>query len=285
MSMVLVMLAAVSLKAGPITTVNIFKPGGIVPIATGVQTLVWQDGSDISIGFTGVPGSTFSNLYQSTLAGFLDENSNALSAAAGLGLDFSDPTAYEFSIVASLAFTVSTTGPNLYDLVPGTGTISIFLDGPGVGSLGVKADAATGIGFDDGFEIFRAVPAGGGAFPNGAVVMDELSFLSSVVDTDVLDAAAPIADFHFIDTKRPTPALVPVGFHINGDSVLYPDYSPVRGDTIIDLTASGGQFSTVPEPSSFLLCGTSFFAFCLWRRGKRFPWRTSRHDRRRRVPC
>jgi len=262
-------ISSITAQAGPITIVDIFKPGGIVPIAAGVQTVQWQDGSDASIGFTGVPGSTFLNLYQSTAKGFLDQNSQSITPAAGFGLAFSDSSAYELSIVSRAQFQVAGSGSGtLYDLVPGSGTLSIYLDGPGVGSTGVQADPLTGIGFDDGIEIFRAVPFGGSAFLQGTVVVDELDLLASMVRADVLVGAASIGDFHFSDTKQLSPTFVTQGFHINGDSVLYPDYVPSpRGNGVIELINSNAQFSTeTPEPSTMVLVSLAGVIAFVYRR-------------------
>ena len=76
------------------------------------------------------------------------------------------------------------------------------------------------------------------------------------------------------DTKQFVPAFLPNGFHIQGESVLYPDYIPQPGDSLLDLIDSNSQFSAAPVPESPTLVTIALGAILLFC-SNRFRYRRS----------
>ena len=253
------------------TDVNVLDGAGN-SLATDVSEFDWSStGSGLSIGAGpfGSPlavGDTFPFKYQSFLAGFVTDNPITAGLVTSTNGGAFAAGQYQFTAAASFTekvLTISGAFPNTvtFDVANQNGTFSIFYDDSTTG--GLKANVATGTGFDDGIEVARFTILS--AFTTFTAFSTSAGIGVATVDTQLkvaLDFVNPdyiqgiqgtIFDMEFQSTQNFPPLnSSTTGFHIGG-SAFYPD-TPVTGDDLL-LKVDGSSTFSIPEPQTLLMFG------------------------------
>ena len=260
------------------------RNGAGVTIATDVRTFDENEaGSGLALGFTPVKDSTFSFLYQASVANF-NNAGGAEILTPGLNSPFLGG-GYEFTVVARIeekVTSITTVGGITIATFEATGGMaSIFYDSALSG--GLQSDTLSGAGFDDGHLVgLFDVIAGTGVstfttFASGAGV-GGTKYDFNVRAGTIVDAAyisgllGPVTDLHFTSSQVIPPGTsLTTSFHPNaptGSPDLYPTTAP---DGILLKVDGSNTFTTVvPEPETYalMLAGLGAIGFLTRRRRK-----------------
>jgi len=257
-------------------------------LASDATTLDWNaSGSGVAkgVGPFGTPltvGQNFQFLYQSNLAS-IDGNPtalfNGLDSTANGTKDTAAGKNYEFTIVAMLNETVTSTTANhaTFGLAPGDNKVAIYYD------TAANASTAGGTGFDDGqlIALLTIVPdntqseftvtapgAGQGSTKITARIVDGGDF----IDPAYLQGVSEMLFGVNFESNLNYPAgnSSTNNFQIGGSS-MFPDYVAGNNDIVFKVDGSNTFTNAVPEPGTMMLLGMGMMGLVGATRRRRAP--------------
>ena len=257
-------------------------------LASDATTLDWNaSGSGVAkgVGPFGTPltvGQSFQFLYQSNLAS-IDGNPtalfNGLDSTANGTKDTAAGKNYEFTIVAMLNETVTSTTANhaTFGLAPGDNKVAIYYD------TAANASTAGGTGFDDGqlIALLTIVPdntqseftvtapgAGQGSTKITARIVDGGDF----IDPAYLQGVSEMLFGVNFESNLNYPAgnSSTNNFQIGGSS-MFPDYIAGNNDIVFKVDGSNTFTNAVPEPGTMMLLGMGMMGLVGATRRRRAP--------------
>jgi hypothetical protein len=255
------------------TNVDVFKGDGVTSLQSNVYEFDWNSGSaGVAVGqgpFGSQLDSQFDFKYQSNLVAYNDQLTNSLPGSSDLN------NKYEFTVVMDVVEKASSLGggfPSTVTFAPISGLVQIYYDDF---STGVKQNAATGVGFDDGVKVAQFTVTGGnssftafsGTNGTGGTQYDfNVTSVADFVNANYIKGLlGGVTDFHFQSSQNFPPSIIPAAYFANATDINLPQYNVTANDLALKIDGSNTFTYSVPEPETVLLLSVGLIGLGLSR--------------------